>query len=47
MVGELEKVQDLELGEQPVASFAWSPDKAGLGLCTSFDQRVRTVIVTR
>ncbi len=47
VAGTLEKVQELELGEQPVSSFAWSPDKLGLGLCTSFDQKVRTVIVTR
>ena len=42
-----EKLQDVELGEQPVSCFAWSPDKLGLGLCTAFDQRIRTVIVTQ
>jgi len=36
--GTLERIQDFELGEQPVSSFAWSPDKAGLAVCTSFDQ---------
>ena len=43
----MEKLQEADLGEQPVSSFAWSPDKTGLGLCTSFDQKVRTVIVTK
>ncbi len=47
VVGKLEMLQELEVGEQPVSSFAWSPDKTGLGLCTSFDQKVRTVIVTK
>ena len=47
VVGKLVQLQDSEFGEQPLGSFAWSPDKTGLGLCTSFDQKIRTVIVTR
>jgi len=47
VAGQLERVQDLELGEQPVSSFSWSPDKAGLAACTSFDQKVRTIVVTK
>ncbi len=42
-----EQVQDVELGEQPISSFAWSPDKMGLGVCVSFDQKIRTIIVTQ
>ena len=47
VVGQLVKLQEGQIGEQPVASFSWSPDKAGLGLCVSFDQRVTIVIVTK
>lgn len=45
--GSLKKLQEFQMGEQPVSSFDWSPDKTGLGLCTSFDQKIRIVIVTR
>jgi WD40 repeat protein len=47
VAGTLKRVQDLELGEQPISSLSWSPDKAGLAACTSFDQKIRTLIVTK
>ena len=45
--GRVTKLQEGQIGDQPVASFSWSPDKAGLGLCVSFDQKVTVVIVTK
>lgn len=47
VIGQLEKLQDFQLSEQPVCSFNWSPDKIGLGLCAAFDQKIRTVLVTK
>lgn len=47
VVGNLEMIQDCHLGEQPISSISWSRDKIGLGLCTSFDQNIRTFIVTK
>jgi len=47
VVGKVVKLQEGQIGDQPVASFSWSPDKAGLGLCVSFDQKVTIVIVTK
>ena len=45
--GELELLQEVAIGDQPISGFDWSPDKTGLGVCTSFDQKVRIVIVTK
>jgi WD repeat-containing protein 92 len=30
VVGTVEKLQDSQLGDQPVSGFDWSPDKTGL-----------------
>ena len=47
VVGTVEKLQDSQLGDQPVSGFDWSPDKTGLAVCTAFDQKIRLVIVTK
>jgi WD40 repeat protein len=47
VVGEVVKLQDSQLGDQPVSGFDWSPDKTGLAVCTAFDQKIRLVIVTK
>ncbi len=47
VVGNIRMLQECQVGEQAVAGFSWSPDKPGLGLCTSFDQKIRTLIVTK
>ena len=39
--------QESHISEQPLNSLSWSPDKTGLALTTSLDQKVRVVIVTR
>ena len=45
--GEFELLQETAIGDQPISGFDWSPDKTGLGVCTSFDQKVRIIIVTK
>ncbi len=47
VVGKWLKQQESQLGDQPISSFDWSADKAGLGVCVSFDQTVKIVIVTK
>lgn len=47
VVGSLEMLQETQIGDQPIGSFAWSSDKLGLGLCTGFDQKIQTIIVTK
>lgn len=47
VMGELNKLQNVALSTQPIASFDWSPDKEGLAVCTSFDQALRVLIVTK
>ena len=40
-------LQSVCVSSQPIGAFDWSPDKAGLCVCTSFDQCVRVLIVTK
>lgn len=47
VIGKVEKLQNIELSTQPVSTWDWSPDKLGLAVCTSFDQTVRVIIVTK
>jgi len=47
VMGTLKKLQNMTLSTQPIASFDWSPDKEGLAVCTSFDQMLRVLIVTK
>ena len=47
VVGTVAKLQDSQLGDQPVSGFDWSPDKTGLAVCKSFDQKIRLIIVTK
>jgi len=47
VIGKLNKLQNTVLSTQPIASFDWSPDKEGLAVCTSFDQALRVLIVTK
>ena len=42
----IEKLQESQLSEQPISSFDWSPDKLGLAVSTSFDQKVRILAFT-
>ena len=47
MVGATELICDKTLSSQPIASFDWSPDKAGLFVTAAFDQCVRVGLVTK
>ena len=39
--------QDITLSTQPIGGFDWHPDKAGLAVCSSYDQTLRVLIVTK
>lgn len=47
VMGDVEKLQDSTLGDQPLSGFDWSRDKTGLAVCTGFDQKIRLVITTK
>ena len=37
----------VQISDQPINCLDWCPDKPGLMVASSFDQRVRIVIVTK
>nr|XP_054758937.1 dynein axonemal assembly factor 10-like [Lytechinus pictus] len=47
VMGSVSMLQSVGISSQPVAGFDWSPDKAGLCVCSSFDQCIRVLIVTK
>lgn len=47
VAGTVNLQQNVTLSTQPISSFDWSPDKEGLAVCTSFDQQIRIIIVTK
>ncbi|XP_071079335.1 dynein axonemal assembly factor 10-like [Haliotis cracherodii] len=47
VVGSVNLLQNVTMSTQPISSFDWSPDKEGLCVCTSFDQNLRVLIVTK
>uniref|UniRef100_W5L6E4 Dynein axonemal assembly factor 10 n=2 Tax=Astyanax mexicanus TaxID=7994 RepID=W5L6E4_ASTMX len=47
VAGTLNLLQNVTLSTQPISSLDWSPDKQGLCVCSSFDQCVRVLIVTK
>lgn len=47
VAGTLQYLQNSTISTQPVCGLDWSPDKAGLCACVSFDQTVRVLIVTK
>ncbi|XP_033620322.1 WD repeat-containing protein 92 isoform X2 [Fukomys damarensis] len=47
VAGSVSLLQNVTLSTQPISSLDWSPDKRGLCVCTSFDQMVRVLIVTK
>ncbi|KAJ8248044.1 hypothetical protein GJAV_G00237580 [Gymnothorax javanicus] len=47
VAGSVTLLQNKTLTSQPISSLDWSPDKQGLCVCTSFDQTVRVLIVTK
>ncbi|XP_078204447.1 dynein axonemal assembly factor 10 isoform X2 [Callithrix jacchus] len=47
VAGSVSLLQNVTLSTQPISSLDWSPDKRGLCVCSSFDQTVRVLIVTK
>lgn len=47
VAGSVSLLQNVTVSTQPISSLDWSPDKRGLCICSSFDQMVRVLIVTK
>ena len=47
VAGSVNLLHNVTLSTQPISTFDWCADKEGLGVCTSFDQSVRVMIVTK
>uniref|UniRef100_H2QI03 Dynein axonemal assembly factor 10 n=2 Tax=Pan troglodytes TaxID=9598 RepID=H2QI03_PANTR len=47
VAGSVSLLQNVTLSTQPISSLDWSPDKRGLCVCSSFDQTVRVLIITK
>lgn len=47
VAGAINLQQNVTLSTQPISSYDWSPDKEGLAVCSSFDQQIRIIIVTK
>ncbi|XP_076306256.1 dynein axonemal assembly factor 10 [Tachypleus tridentatus] len=47
VMGTVTMLQNVTVSEQPLSGFDWSPDKEGLCACTSLDQTLRILIVTK
>jgi len=45
--GTVELMNSRVIGTQPVVSFDWSPDKAGLACLAALDQTVRVIVTTK
>lgn len=46
-MGTVQLVAQRTLSSQPMASFDWHPDKAGLFVSAAFDQCIRVGVVTK
>ncbi|KFM80673.1 WD repeat-containing protein 92, partial [Stegodyphus mimosarum] len=47
VMGEVHLLQNNIVANQPISGFDWNSDKLGLAVCSSFDQTLRVIIVTR
>lgn len=45
--GSLQQIQKTNVSTQGVPSFDWCPDKIGLAVCSSFDQTIRLLYVSK
>merc|ERR1712130_650321 len=45
--GKVHQLQQQQISDQPINSIDWSQDKLGLVATSAFDQKLRTVIVTK
>ena len=46
-MGEVQLLQNSIIANQPISGFDWNADKLGLAVCSSFDQCIRVIIVTK
>ncbi|EDV21778.1 WD repeat-containing protein 92 [Trichoplax sp. H2] len=46
-IGSVNLQQNVTISTQPINSLDWSSDKEGLSICTSFDQTIRVLIVSK
>ncbi|XP_038071496.1 WD repeat-containing protein 92-like [Patiria miniata] len=47
VIGSVNLLQNAALSTQPIGGFDWSPDREGMCVCTSFDQMLRVLLVTK
>ncbi|CAH1791975.1 unnamed protein product [Owenia fusiformis] len=47
IAGTVSMLQNITMSTQPICGFDWNVDKMGLCVCTSFDQTLRVIIVTK
>jgi len=47
VVGKVELLNEKKIAEQPIVSLDWNPDKLGLAVTCSLDQKVSVVIATK
>ena len=47
VAGTVDHVTQTELSSQPICSFDWSPDRAGLFTCAALDQCVYVGVATK
>ena len=47
VAGNLKLLQEVGVADQPITSLHWNADKLGLAACTSFDQTIRVIAVTK
>ncbi|CAG7823816.1 unnamed protein product [Allacma fusca] len=47
VAGTVDLLQNTTISTQPLSAFDWCPEKQGLAICTSFDQTLRLIIVTK
>lgn len=47
VVGSIELLNEKEFSPQPISSMDWNKEKIGLSVCSTLDQQVRVVIVTK
>ncbi|GAB1601483.1 WD repeat-containing protein 92-like [Argonauta hians] len=47
VAGKVSLLQNITISTQPIVALDWNSDKAGLCVCSSFDQCIRVLIVTK
>jgi len=47
VMGEIELIAEEKIATQPIVGWDWHKDKIGLACCTSLDQKVKVIIVTK